>query len=78
MSPPKTSSDPRSLPQKVWGFYYHHFPFYMLTPVERIWLHAFLVSFVSFIIYAVYSVPTYLPFIFGRGYYYLTGTNVDL
>lgn len=78
MSQKKVIHDKRSLPRKVWDFYYHHFPFYMLTNVERIWLHAFLVSFVSFIVYAVYSVPTYLPFIFGRGYYYLTGTDVEL
>lgn len=74
----KINPDTRSLPKKAWDFYYHQFPFYMLTSVERIWLHAFLVSFVSFIVYAVYSVPTYLPFIFGRGYYYLTGTDVEL
>lgn len=58
----------------LWNMYYHHFPFYMLTGPEKAFLHLFLVSFVSFIVYSFYSViPTYVPFLMSRSYYYLTG-----
>ncbi|OVF10199.1 hypothetical protein A9F13_03g03520 [Clavispora lusitaniae] len=70
--------DSRSFPRKIWDFYYHHFPFYMLTNIEKIWLHAFLVTFVTFFVFAIYNLPKYFSFVFSRAYYYLTGTDVDL
>ena len=59
---------------KVWNLYYHHFPFFMLTGPEGVFLHLFIISFLSFVAYGLYSViPSYVPFLISRSYYYLTG-----
>lgn len=63
-----------SKPEKYWNMYYHHFPFYMLTGPEGVFLHLFIVSFLTFVAYGFYSmIPSYVPFLVARSYYYLTG-----
>lgn len=57
-----------------WQLYYHMFPFVMMTKKESFFLHLFIVSFLTFIGYGVYScIPLYVPFMAARGYYYVTG-----
>lgn len=57
-----------------WYFYYHHFPFYMLTGPESMFLHLFLLSFIVFVGYGLFRViPVYIPFLISRSYFYLTG-----
>lgn len=64
----------RSSGRKAWDLYYHHFPFFMLTGPEGLLLHLFILTFLSFVAYGVYAVvPTYVPFLLSRSYYYLTG-----
>ncbi|KAK8440641.1 hypothetical protein ACI3LY_004132 [Candidozyma auris] len=65
--------------RKVWDSYYHFFPFYMLTGKESVMLHLFIISFISFICWGIYScLPGYVPFVISRGKYYLTGSHEAL
>lgn len=67
-----------SASKRVWDSYYYFFPFYMMTYLESALLHLFIITFFSFIAWGIYScVPSYVPFAVGRGYFYLTGLNLE-
>ncbi|ODV82458.1 uncharacterized protein CANTADRAFT_24961 [Suhomyces tanzawaensis NRRL Y-17324] len=63
---------------RMYQIYYHHFPHYMLTKNESFTLHLFLLSFLFFIGYGIYSyLPATIMFSLSRGYYYLWGQEVN-
>lgn len=67
--------DTRSPLTKAWHMYYHHFPFFMLTGPELTLLHIFLLTIVSFVLFGLYNIPSSIPFLVSRCYYYLTGAD---
>lgn len=63
----------------LYNMYYVHFPFIMLTGVERMLLHAMVLLFMTFIFYGVYSyLPTSIMVALSRGYYYILGVDVGV
>ncbi|EGW32718.1 uncharacterized protein SPAPADRAFT_60075 [Spathaspora passalidarum NRRL Y-27907] len=65
--------------KRLFGLYFHHFPFVMLTTTEAVFLHTSILIFAMFIAYGIYSyLPATIMFSISRASYYLFGESNTL